>query len=80
MANSAYASSSTTSTDCGTAAMKDANSDSVTIGPVGLLGVHTITMRVRSVTAAAIASRSWPPSGRFGTCTLVAPATVTTPG
>ena len=52
----------------------------VTIGPVGLFGVHTMTMRVRSETAAAMASRSCPPSARFGTCTLVAPATVTTPG
>ena len=48
----------------------------MTDGPVGLLGVQTITIRVRSVIAAAIASRSWWPSARTGTRTLVAPAAV----
>ena len=60
--------------------MNASNSPAVTTTPVGLLGEHTIITRVRSLTAAAIASRSWPWSGRFGTRTLVAPATVTRPG
>ena len=42
--------------------MKASSSDCVTAGPVGLLGVQTMTTLVRSVTAAAIASRSWRPS------------------
>jgi hypothetical protein len=48
----------------------------VTTGPVGLFGLQTMIMRVRSVTASAIASRSWPPAASFGTVTAVAPATV----
>ena len=75
-----YASSSSTSRSRGTAAMNASNSSAVTTVPVGLFGVQTMTTRVRSVIAAAIASRSWPWSGRLGTCTLVAPATVTRPG
>ena len=42
--------------------------------PVGLFGLQTITSRVRSVIAAAIAARSWPWPAVFGTRTLVAPA------
>ena len=42
----------------------------VTAGPVGLLGVQTSTTRVRSVIAAAIASRSWRPSASTGTRTI----------
>ena len=38
--------------------MNASKSAAVTIVPVGLLGVHTITTRVRSVIASAIASRS----------------------
>ena len=60
--------------------MKATNSARSTTVPVGLFGVQTMTTRVRSVTAAAIASRSWEPSGRLGTRTDVAPATVTRPG
>ena len=75
-----YASSSSTSRSDGTAAMNASNSPAVTTMPVGLFGEQTMTTRVRSLTAAAIASRSWPWSGRFGTRTLVAPATVTSPG
>jgi hypothetical protein len=45
-----------------------------TLVPVGLLGLQTITSRVRSVIASAIAGRSWPCSGLFGTRMLVAPA------
>ncbi len=41
--------------------------------PVGLFGLQTRISRVRSVTAAAIAGRSWPWSARLGTRTLVAP-------
>ena len=48
----------------------------MTAGPVGLLGVQTMTTLVRSVTAAAIASRSCRPSASTGTRTLVASATV----
>ena len=60
--------------------MKASSSDWVTAGPVGLLGVQTMTTFVRSVTAAAIASRSWRPSAVTGTCTLVAPPAVTAIG
>ena len=52
----------------------------MTDGPVGLLGVQTMTIRVRSVIAATIASRSWRPSAGTGTCTDVAPAAVTAIG
>ena len=45
-----------------------------TIAPVGLFGVQTKITRVRSVTAAAIASRSWRSSMVSGTGTGVAPA------
>jgi hypothetical protein len=38
-----------------------------------LFGLQTNTSRVRGVTAAAIAGRSWEWSGRLGTRTLVAP-------
>ena len=41
--------------------------------PVGLFGLQTRISRVRSVTAAAIAARSWPCSAVLGTRTLVAP-------
>jgi hypothetical protein len=51
-----------------------------TAGPVGLFGVQTTTMRVRSVIASARPSRSIDASALSGTCTLVAPATVTMPG
>ena len=44
----------------------------MTAGPVGLLGVQTSTTLVRSVTAAAIASRSCRPSASTGTFTAVA--------
>ena len=60
--------------------MKASSSDCVTAGPVGLLGVQTMTTLVRSVTAAAIASRSWRPSAVTGTCTLRAPPAVTAIG
>ena len=52
----------------------------MTAGPVGLLGVQTSTTLVRSVTAAAIASRSCRPSGSTGTRTDVAAAAVTAIG
>ena len=52
----------------------------MTAGPVGLLGVQTITTRVRSVTAAAIAWMSWRPSAVTGTWTDVAAAVVTAIG
>ena len=42
--------------------------------PVGLLGVHSRTRRVRPVTAAAMASRSCSPDAVSGTVTGVAPA------
>ena len=57
--NSTYASSTTTRTWEGILARKPSSSLWVTAGPVGLLGVQTSTTLVRSVTAAAIASRSW---------------------
>ena len=78
--NSWYASSRITSSVSGTRAMNISNSASVTATLVGLFGEQTMTTRVRSLTAAAIASRSCPPSGRFGICTLVAPDTITMPG
>ena len=52
----------------------------MTAGPVGLLGVQTSTILVRSVIAAAIASRSWRPSASTGTWTAVAAAAVTAIG
>ena len=57
--NSRYASSSATSTSGPTAARKRSNSSRRTAVPVGLFGLQTNTSRVRGVTAAAIASRSW---------------------
>ena len=71
--NSKYASSITTGMWAGTFSRNARIWLSVTAGPVGLLGVQTRIRRVRSVMAAAMASRSCEPSGRFGTCTLRAP-------
>ncbi len=68
------------STSEGIASANASNSACVTIGPVGLLGVHTITARVRSVTAAAIAGRSWRASAVSGTWIGVAPATTASHG
>jgi hypothetical protein len=45
-----------------------------------LFGLQTTTTLVRSVTAAAIASRSCRPSAASGTCTEVAPVTETAIG
>ena len=70
----------TTRTCGGTAARKASSSSAWTEGPVGLLGVQTMTRRVRSVMAAAMASRSWRWSAVSGTCTLVAPASAVTMG
>jgi hypothetical protein len=78
--NSTYASSTTTSTCAGTRAKNASSSAWVTDGPVGLLGVHTSTTFVRSVIAAAIASRSWRPSAVTGTCTDVAAHALTAIG
>ena len=72
--NSTYASSTTTSTSSGTRARNASRSAWVTAGPVGLLGVHTMTHRVRGPIAAAIASRSCRPSAVTGTGTEVAAA------
>ena len=47
---------------------------------VGLFGLLTMTRRVRSLTAAIRPSTSCEPSGRFGTCTLAAPAPATISG
>ena len=69
--NSTYASSTTTSTCDGTCARKSSSALWVTDGPVGLFGVQTMTTLVRSVTAAAIASRSCSPVAVTGTCTDV---------
>ena len=52
----------------------------MTEGPVGLLGLQTMTTLVRSVTAAAIASRSWRASAVSGTLTETAPVTATAIG
>src|SRR3954449_1592151 len=78
--NSTYASSTTTRTSEGTLARKASSSAWVTAGPVGLFGVQTSTTLVRSVTAAAIASRSCRPSASTGTLTPVAAAAVTAIG
>ena len=56
------------------------NSACVTIGPVGLFGLHTMIARVRSVIAAAIAGRSCRASAVSGTCTGVAPGDDGEPG
>ncbi len=63
----------TTSTSSPTASRKASSSALRTAVPVGLFGLYTSTMRVRSVTAAAIAGRSCPWPGVLGTWTLVAP-------
>ena len=63
----------------GTAATNRASSSGSTTVEVGLLGLQTKISRVRSVTAASIASRS-KVSSRSGTCTGVAPATRTCSG
>ncbi len=70
----------TTRTDGGTAARRSSSSSVRTTVPVGLFGVQTMSTRVRSVTAAAIAGRScrWP--GASGTGTEAAPATAQTMG
>ncbi len=78
--NSMYASSTTTSTCGGTFARNASSSVWVTAGPVGLLGVQTSTTLVRSVTAAAIASRSCRPSASTGTFTAFAADAVTAIG
>ena len=52
------------------------SSSRVTVVPVGLFGLHTITRRVRPVTAAARAGRSLRWSSVSGTSTGVAPATL----
>src|SRR6478672_4150491 len=70
----------TTSTLDGTCSRNCSSSVWVTIGPVGLLGVQTMTTFVRSVIAASIASRrcrSWSSSP---TLTDVAPASAVTIG
>ena len=72
--NSTYASSTTTRTCSGTPVRKASSSVWVTAGPVGLLGVQTMTHRVRDPTAAAIAWRSCRPSALTGTGTDVAAA------
>ena len=51
-----------------------------TTGPVGLLGVHTMTTFVRSVIASSIASRSCSAFALSGTVTEVAPVTCTAIG
>ena len=78
--NSTYASSTTTSTCDGTFARNASSSVWVTAGPVGLFGVQTSTTLVRSVIAAAIASRSCRPSASTGTRTGDAAAAATAIG
>ena len=70
----------TTSTRLGTASRKRSSSACVTIGPVGLLGVQTMTTLVRSVIAARIASRRWRAWSSRPTCTDWAPARAVTIG
>jgi hypothetical protein len=72
--NSRYASSSTTRTFGGTASRNASSSARRTAVPVGLFGLQTKMSRVRSLTAAAIAGRSWPWAAVLGTRTLPAPA------
>ena len=67
-------------TSAGTASAKASNSACVTIGPVGLFGLQTRIARVRGVTAAAIAGRSWRESSVSGTWIGVAPATTASHG
>ena len=54
--------------------MNSWSSSAVTEVPVGLLGVQTRITLVRSVTAAAMAGRSWRSFSSSGTCTALAPA------
>lgn len=70
----------TTRTSCGTAATKRSSASASTTVPVGLLGLHTNTRRVRGVIAARIASRSCPWPASSGTATGVAPAIRTSEG
>ncbi len=73
--NSLYASSSTTSTSPGTRSRNRSSSARRTTVPVGLLGLQTKIIRVRSVMASAIASRSCTSPPVSGTFTDVAPLT-----
>ena len=67
-------------TFAGTELMNFSTSTVVKAGPVGLLGVHSNTTEVCAFTAAAMASRSCRPSGRFGISTASAPVVCTTIG
>ncbi len=67
----------TTSTCEGTCSRNTSSSASPTVVPVGLFGVHTSTIRVRGVIAAAIATRSCRSPAASGTWTGTAPASVT---
>lgn len=71
--NSRYASSSTTRTSLGTRSRNRSSAARRTTVPVGLLGLQTKIIRVRSVIASAIASRSCRSSASSGTFTDVAP-------
>jgi hypothetical protein len=71
--SSRYASSSTTSMSDGTAWRNLSSSALRRLVPVGLFGLQTMTSRVRSVIASAIAGRSWPCPGVLATRMLVAP-------
>src|SRR5450631_3936655 len=69
---SLYASSSTIRTSAGTEAMNARTASGASQVPVGLFGLATNTMRVRAVSAARIAGRSWPRS-RAGIAMPLAP-------
>lgn len=71
--NSLYASSSTTRTSSGTRSRKRSSSARRTTVPVGLFGLQTKIIRVLSVTAPAMASRSCTSPLVSGTFTEVAP-------
>ena len=67
-------------TRSGILSMNSANSARVIVWPEGLFGLHTKITLVRSVTAAAIASRSSRPVSVSSTGTHVAPTTCTKMG
>ena len=69
-----------TMTCSGTASSKASSASCRSAGPVGLLGVQSMTTLVAGVIAACIASRSWIAPGASGIGTAVAPVIYTAMG
>ena len=79
-ANSASAASSRIVTPAGRESASDRRPAAETVPPVGSLGLHSATARVRGVTAAASAATSAAPSAPSGTGTGRPPASWTSRG